>query len=397
MKNQLETLKLLVPSLENSIDQLQMVYGTITQKLSKDSQQSFDSRIKRLIDELGDTNSIPNLVSSQLDEIKKIEKRVATLQQLGLDPNAALSTLEAKKAKLQKEIQTFPFKDGKQKDFCDQVKAVQQQVDSLPILLSAVGKGMRQAEKQALEEWVYNCNTPELKKIIDLLGKLKDFPKAKTSKKPSTATGVTLSHGSDIGLVSASEIASPFFYKNFVEGSLLQNSESKKQNRGNIYCLVDVSRSMEADDRLNWAKAICLYLLQVKAKTKRRLFVSVFSTTAFPWKEIKPDKESIQWILSIVAHGGTDITTAIRFGYKALQKDKKGGLLLVSDCEDDYQGTRENENDCRPKDSTFNAILVGNSPRESVLQLPDKKLSVKHLGKLTKAQKKTTKALIDNI
>ncbi|HET7289220.1 MAG TPA: hypothetical protein VFJ67_02185, partial [Thermodesulfobacteriota bacterium] len=97
-----------------------------------------------------------------------------------------------------------------------------------------------------------------------------------------------VSTGSDIGRLIASELAGlanpglrADFKKRLIEGNLLQYSLRDEKGRGPMIICLDGSSSMEGKKEL-WSKGVCLTLLDIARRERRKFSVIVFSSGGSP-------------------------------------------------------------------------------------------------------------------
>ena len=194
----------------------------------------------------------------------------------------------------------------------------QQALQSLQKMLDAKGQGLQQAVRRALRKaaadakdseetamgWGLNSGTrtqtpigdrikmaammqtPRFKRMAELIGRLRGLAVAKQSTKIRHEADEihSIKQGKDLQWMLPSEfvtLAIPeiedLFYQRFLEGQLFQyelKPQSKKK-RGPIIAMIDASGSMSGD-RMEWAAACGLALLEIAKRRKRDFAVCYF-------------------------------------------------------------------------------------------------------------------------
>ena len=132
----------------------------------------------------------------------------------------------------------------------------------------------------------------KLRKLSRIVGGLKE--EMLTARKKTWAKRGSevfdIASGDDIGRIIPSELLSlghPLlrhdFHKRFVEGRLLQYYLKEEKGRGPMVICLDGSSSMEGPKEL-WSKGVCLTLLEIAKRERRKFQVVVFSSGGQPLK-----------------------------------------------------------------------------------------------------------------
>jgi uncharacterized protein with von Willebrand factor type A (vWA) domain len=190
--------------------------------------------------------------------------------------------------------------------------------------------------------------TWQMKKIADLIGRFRNLARARQKQKVKRTRdeihSITL--GSDLGHVLPQELAllrHPVFKKDFrrrfVEGGLMQYEleTNEPKGRGPIIALIDVSGSMSGE-RLEWAIATALALVDTAARQQRRAVVVFFNTQIVKEVHFEPHEHSMEKFLEVATmgtSGGTSYEPALMRGLELIQQAgfREGDLMLLTDGE----------------------------------------------------------------
>ncbi len=154
-----------------------------------------------------------------------------------------------------------------------------------------------------------------------------------------------LEYGSDIERIHPSQLALPddVFYAEFANSRLLLFEKTLPAERGPIYVLLDKSGSM-IGEKINWARAVAVALLQKAAKERRAFYARFFDSIVYPLLEVrratKPREflKALSYLARVKAGGGTRITTAIYTAAEDIRArnlpDKVSDIVLITDGED---------------------------------------------------------------
>lgn len=158
--------------------------------------------------------------------------------------------------------------------------------------------------------------------------------------------------GNDIGRLIASELVSlrspglrADFKKRLIEGRLLQYSLRDEKGRGPIVICLDGSSSMEGKKEL-WSKGVCLTLLEIAKRERRKFSVVVFSSGGAPQRvfESSPGEGRGGWgmkekdIFELAEYfpgGGTNFEEPLDSALEILRgsKFRRGDIVFITDGE----------------------------------------------------------------
>ncbi len=161
-----------------------------------------------------------------------------------------------------------------------------------------------------------------------------------------------VSTGSDIGRLIASELSGlanaglrADFKKRLIEGNLLQYSLRDEKGRGPMVICLDGSSSMEGKKEL-WSKGVCLTLLDIARRERRKFSVIVFSSGGSPSRvfESAPGEGRGGWgmkekdIFELAGYfpgGGTNFEEPLGKALEILggSKFRRGDIVFITDGE----------------------------------------------------------------
>jgi len=193
----------------------------------------------------------------------------------------------------------------------------------------------------------------KLRKLSLLVGNLKQemlsSRRKEWSKRGSEVHDIAI--GDDLGRVIPGELAflkhnvlKKDFTRRLLEEKLLQYYLKEEKGRGPMIVCVDGSSSMDGDKEL-WAKGVCLTLLEIAKRERRKFVAIVFSGKGAPLKVFGSDmrerwemkeKEIIE-LADYFPGGGTDFEDPIDKALEFLResKFKKGDIVFITDGECD--------------------------------------------------------------
>lgn len=199
----------------------------------------------------------------------------------------------------------------------------------------------------------------ELKKLTEIIGKFRNIAKNNLKKK-SKGEGVSIKDvtvGDDIAKALPSERAmlcdpktKKLFYKKFSEKQLLQYEveANKRKGMGPMVVYMDKSGSM-GDDKMRWAKAVSLALLEIAQRQKRNFSFASFTTKVqdkviIPKGELKPNV--VLNIAEIGSTGSTNFNKPLQDAMKVIGSEKnfrKADIVFITDgdCSVDRQFEEE--------------------------------------------------------
>ncbi len=202
-------------------------------------------------------------------------------------------------------------------------------------------------EKLDLAEKLFK--NEKLRKLSLMVGSLKEemFSSRRKvwSKRGSEVYDIAL--GDELGRIIPTELVSlrnkalkRDFLKKFIEGRLLQYYLKEEKGRGPFIVCLDGSSSMQGDKEI-WAKAVCLSLLEIAKRQRRKFIVIVFSSGGMPLRVFGSDKglgmkeEEIIELAGYFPGGGTDFEAPLNKALEFLQKSKfkRGDVVFITDGE----------------------------------------------------------------
>jgi uncharacterized protein with von Willebrand factor type A (vWA) domain len=160
--------------------------------------------------------------------------------------------------------------------------------------------------------------------------------------------------GDDLGRVIPSELVflrhrvlKRDFLKRFVEEKLLQYYLREERGRGPLVVCVDGSSSMEGSKEL-WSKGVCLTLLDIAKRQRRKFVVIVFSSKGSPLRVFGSDvkegwgmkEKDIIEFADYFPGGGTDFEDPLDKALEFLRQSKfrRGDIVFITDGECDVRG-----------------------------------------------------------
>jgi uncharacterized protein with von Willebrand factor type A (vWA) domain len=256
----------------------------------------------------------------------------------------------------------------------------------------------------------------EIKKIADLLGKLREaeiesqeesfettFVKQSLRENPlmrSEIVGITHTKNLNDTLPTeitflADELTEDLFLAKYASETLMgfqfedkeyyndpktlfeTRQKTKLKEKGPFIICVDTSGSMEGEpERI--AKALCFGILKMAQKEQREAFLINFSTgiKTINLSEIGNEVDALANFLKLSFRGGTDITLALAECLKKLNENnyKEADVLVVSDFvmykieSDIEQQIKQHQNN---KDTKFHALILSDNPNDAALTIFD--------------------------
>jgi uncharacterized protein with von Willebrand factor type A (vWA) domain len=187
------------------------------------------------------------------------------------------------------------------------------------------GVGIEDAEWKQMDptarlKMAERLNTPRMKQIADMVGRMKRFAMAQQATKiidaPHEIFDVEM--GNDLRRVLRSEFAflgteetKIEFYRKYANGELLQFKERGREaaGKGPIICAIDNSGSMSGTPE-EWAKGVAEALRRICQDQDRDFHAVYFETNRhrerFDFPKGKSDFEKVLKFLSVSAGGGTE-------------------------------------------------------------------------------------------
>lgn len=192
-------------------------------------------------------------------------------------------------------------------------------------------------------------SSEKLKELSKILGQFRSIAKSNLKQKSKGEGGVLkdVKTGNDVvrmlpsekGLMS-NKATKALFRKKFSEKQCLQYEveNRKRKGMGPIVIAIDSSGSMDGD-RIAWAKAVALALLEVATKQKRNTYIYFFDTVikknrtwVFEKGNAKPN--DIIDIAEVGASGGTNFQKPVDKAMEIIAKEKgfkKADITFITD------------------------------------------------------------------
>lgn len=269
------------------------------------------------------------------------------------------------------------------------------------------GLGFDKISRMEIEElkkwWGYISETPNLRKLLQMMGRLKGARRGlkrelvsvqqeivvtkKRSVFKNELDGIKLDNDlsnllpQELMLLGSEEEI--LFFKKFLERGLScfetvadreieeeerllkeeqEWREVEEEEKGPIIICVDTSGSMAGEPEFI-AKAVTLYLAMLAKREERDCFLINFSTSieTFEFSKESGFQELIQF-LKLSFHGGTDVAPALDYATQLMKgKYKKGDLLVISDfILDNLPGEiLKNMEEARRRKNRFFSLVIG--------------------------------------
>lgn len=237
---------------------------------------------------------------------------------------------------------------------------VENSEDEMQSWASSMGApGERPAgEKLDLAAKLYS--NEKLRRLSRLVGSLKE-EMLRVRRKAWSRRGTEVydvAQGGDIGRLIPSELVAlrhpalrDDFRKRLVEGRLLQYSLRDEQGRGPVVVCLDGSSSMEGKKEL-WSKGVCLTLLEIARRERRKTAIIVFSSGGDPGRVFESGagegrggwgmkEKDIFELAEYFPGGGTSFEEPLdkALGILAESRFGKGDIVFITDGEASVGGT----------------------------------------------------------
>ncbi len=306
------------------------------------------------------------------EDFDELKEKLETFEEIEKKKTLGKSLKEAKKDmqfKLRNEEGELKELENEQKERLGRIDLKLQNL--VQSNLKKAQERVEEVERELLE-WGASMGTPEEKPIGERLELAEKLFKNEKVRRLSLMVGslkeemfssrrkiwskrgtevYDISLGNDIGRIIPSELVSlrhralrKEFLKRLVEERLLQYNLKEEKGRGPLIVCLDGSSSMEGEKEM-WAKAVCLSLLEIARRQRRKFVVIVFSSKGNPLKifgsglkenwRIK-EKDIIE-LAEYFPGGGTDFEDPLNKALEYLQESrfKRGDVIFVTDGECD--------------------------------------------------------------
>ncbi len=206
--------------------------------------------------------------------------------------------------------------------------------------------------------------------------------------------------GDDIGRVIPSELSflkhqvlRRDFMRRFLEEKLLQYYLREEKGRGPLVVCVDGSSSMDGNKEV-WSKGVCLTLLDIAKRQRRKFVVIVFSSKGSPLKIFGSDvkegwgmkENDIIELADYFPGGGTDFEDPLDKALEFLNqsKFKRGDIVFITDGECDVRSDWLETFLGEKKRLNFQVLsilidLTGRESQESLRKFSDKITAISKL------------------
>lgn len=192
-------------------------------------------------------------------------------------------------------------------------------------------------------------NSPKMKRVASILGRLKQIAaqKQKTKIKHGVDEIVGIEVGDELDRIIPSELAmladpelEDIFSVNYIEKSIIQYEMTGTEmlGKGPIVVMVDNSGSM-AGPKEEWSKALMFALAAIAKKQKRTFAVIYFNSRVckdFPkiYKKGQISLEEVSYLVEYFSGGGTDFMEPLAAGMGIIGDDEdfeKADLVMITD------------------------------------------------------------------
>ena len=362
---------------------------------------------EREVDELQDEMETWDEIEEQNDEMSEAFEKAKEQKQSELDEeqeslDQLIEDQEKNHEKMDFDMDNMVRTSLEQTD--QKIEDAEDEIQSWDSSMGAPGgddKGV--GEKLDLASKLYKND--KLRKLSRLVGTLKDEMMA-TRRKVWSKRGsevFDISVGDDIGRMIPTELVSlkhkllkHDFKKRYVEGRLFQYYLKEERGRGPMVICLDGSSSMAGGKEL-WSKGVCLTLLEIAKRERRKFNVVVFSSGGAPLKVFESiGKEGLSgWgmkeseIMELAEYfpgGGTNFEEPLDKAVSLLQSSKftGGDIVFITDGESSITEAWHKEFEKNREKLKFKvySVLIDLSERESWATLSifsDKVTSVSNL------------------
>ncbi len=350
------------------------------------------------------------------DEIRTIEEVIEDSQ----DQNETLDTLlRDKKDELrdgEDELGELVGEQSKRREQSDinmkkdaklSIKQTTQTMDDIEDELTEWGANMGMASTRGVGEKLdlaqSLCRNEKLKRLSRMVGSLKQEMLTSRRKAWSRRGSEVydIAYGGELGKVIQSQLLSlrhktliKDFQRKLLESKLLQYSLREDKGRGPIVVCVDGSSSMEGDKEI-WAKGVCLTLLEMAKRERRKFNVLVFSSGGGPMRTYESHgverwgmrEQDVLDLADYFPGGGTDFTAPLDRAGELLgeSKFKNGDVVFITDGEAEVSEDWALSFNTLKKDLRFKvlSILIDVTGRESTRSLEVFSDNITAISKLT--------------
>ncbi|ADC64688.1 von Willebrand factor type A [Ferroglobus placidus DSM 10642] len=217
-----------------------------------------------------------------------------------------------------------------------------------------------------------------LKKMVELLGKMRNLLKSTAKAKPrkSMLELHSITSGREIERLLPSEILKlrkyrVVFLRDYYEGRLLHYDlkRREKESKGPIVIALDLSGSMSGAKE-QWAKAVSLATIDIAVKERRPWAIIAFDAGIKDVKVFRkqPKPEDVLGIMRIGASGGTNFEKPLKEAMKIVEDCReftKADILFISDgdCKVGWEFLEEFTRFKRRRNVRVTGVLISGIPR----------------------------------
>lgn len=321
-----------------------------------------EARLSTMLDELSAGVAATEAGEKLVDEINSREDLKEAMQQARESKKAEkrgdAATAEELMAQAQKTLQSAA-RDVR-RAVRESIKAGQEKAEELQTTLAGWGlepgdlKQVPIGDRLKLAETI--TGRSNLKKIADLVGKMRNLARAKQQQKikkqrdeiHSITVGGELHHTLPVELAGLRHpLRRLDFYRRYTEKQLLQYEleHQERQGRGPIVAAIDISGSMYGNP-LEWAIASALALADTASRQKRHCHIMFFDTEIQKEFTFTPGERSAEKYIQMATvgtGGGTEYLPALTRAWEVInQKEfEKADIVMITDglcwLEDEFQ------------------------------------------------------------
>ncbi len=311
-------------------------------------------RAERDAEEISDESETMEEVAGEEGETGEAFEKVRREKKSELDrEEKALKKItdDLKKGHENMEVRIKGLVRSSMKAASDNVENAEDELTSWSASIGAPGERPA-GEKLDLAARLYS--NEKLRRLSRLVGSLKEEMlrgrRKSWARRGSEVYDVAL--GSDIGRLIPSELAAlasaglrSDFKKRLLEGKLLQYSLRDEKGRGPMVICLDGSSSMEGKKEL-WSKGVCLTLLDIARRERRKFSVIVFSSGGMPERVFESSagegrggwgmkEKDVFELAGYFPGGGTNFEEPLDRALEILKgsKFRRGDIVFITDGE----------------------------------------------------------------
>jgi uncharacterized protein with von Willebrand factor type A (vWA) domain len=311
-------------------------------------------RAERDAEEISDESDTMDEVAGEEGETGDAFEKVRREKRSELDrEEKALKKItdDLKKGHENMEVRIKVLVRSSMKETSENVDNAEDELTSWSASMGAPGERSA-GEKLDLAARLYS--NEKLRRLSRLVGSLKEEMlrgrRKSWARRGSEVYDVAM--GSDIGRLIPSELAAlasvglrPDFKKRLLEGKLLQYSLRDEKGRGPMVICLDGSSSMEGKKEL-WSKGVCLTLLDIARRERRKFSVIVFSSGGMPQRVFESSvgegrggwgmkEKDVFELAGYFPGGGTNFEEPLDRALEILKgsKFRRGDIVFITDGE----------------------------------------------------------------